>query len=220
MERVYRFDPNPLNTHFLLLSEVPAKSRVLEIGTASGYMGEYLMEEKKCTVWGVEPVEEYYWDALKCNYEKLFNSTIEDFFKCPEAINEKFDVIFLGDVLEHTVNPGEVLSILKNYLNSTGIIIISLPNIAHYTTRWQLFTGRWDMQDGGILDRTHLRFFTLKTMKEMVVNSGYEITKVRPSSGYIERFGLNKLMGIGRKILFAWPTLFAVQFIIVAKQKK
>jgi 2-polyprenyl-3-methyl-5-hydroxy-6-metoxy-1,4-benzoquinol methylase len=220
MEKIYRFDPNPLNTHFLLLSEVPPNSRVLEIGTASGYMGEYLIREKHCTVWGIEPIKEYFDDAKKYGYERIFELTTEQFLEQSEVKEQKFDVVFIGDVLEHMVHPDQVLEGLKKLLRPEGIVVISLPNIAHYTTRWQLLTGRWDMQDGGILDRTHLRFFTLKTMRALIENSGFEIKKVRPSSGYIERFGLNKLMGIGRKVLFAWPELFAVQFIFVATPKK
>lgn len=219
MKRVYRFDPGELNTHSLLLSEVPEHARVLEIGTASGYMGEYMIEHKKCEVWGVEPVRELYEDSLKYGYTKLFHATAEEFLKLPEIRDQKFDVIFLGDVLEHMVNPTEVLRGLKELLKPDGKCVISLPNIAHYTTRWHLFTGRWDMQDGGILDRTHLQFFTLKTMKEMIEKSGLVLEKARPSSGYIERFGRRKLFGIGRKALFMWPTLLAVQFILVARKK-
>lgn len=219
MEKVYRFDPNPYNTHALLLQEVPAKSKVLEIGTASGYMGEYLMKEKQCIVWGVEPVQTYYDDAVKYGYERIFNKTIEESLLEPEVKNQKFDVLFMGDVLEHMMHPDEVLRALKQTLKPGGVAVISLPNIAHYTTRYKLLTGHWDMQDGGILDRTHLRFFTLKTMKELIEQSGFEIKKIRPSSGYIERFGLNKLFGVGKKLLFAWPELFAVQFIFVATPK-
>lgn len=217
MESNYRFDPNPHNTHMLLLNAIPPNSRVLEIGTASGYLGEYLIREKHCEVWGVEPVEDCYKDAQSCGYAKLLNASAEGFLALPEMANEKFDAILLGDVLEHMVNPGEVLNKLRSLLKPDGRMVISLPNIANYTTRWQLLTGRWDLKDGGIMDRTHLRFFTLKTMKAMIESSGLKIEKVRPSSGSIERFGINKLYGVGKKVLFAWPTLFAIQFIFVAK---
>lgn len=218
-KRNYRFDPGPFNTHLLLLEAVQENSRVLEIGTASGYLGEYLVAEKKCEVWGVEPVKELYEDALGCGYNKLFNVTGEDFFELPEAKGEKFDVILLGDVLEHMVDPQNVLKNLSDYLKPKGRLVISLPNIANYAIRWHILTGKFDMQNGGILDRTHLRFFTLKTMKELVERSGYNIISARPSGGKFERFGLRKLFGVGRKILFTWPTLFADQFIIIAENK-
>lgn len=219
MNRVYRFDPDPHNTHALLLAEVPEGARVLEIGTASGYMGEYLMHEKHCEVWGVEPVKELYDDARQYGYTQLFHGTVEEFLKTPGIEAERFDVIFLGDVLEHMMSPGEVLASLRALLKPEGRVVISLPNIAHYSTRWHLMTGHWDMQDSGILDRTHVRFFTLKTMKMLIESAGFTIEKVRPSSGSLERFGLNKLFGIGKRALFAWPTLFAVQFIFVARPR-
>lgn len=215
MERVYRFDPNPRNTRALLLSEVPEGSRVLEIGAASGYMGEYLIEHKKCEVWGVEPVKELYEDASHYGYTKLFNTGAEAFLAMPEVAAEKFDVIFMGDVLEHMVQPDDVLTRLRSLLKPGGRVVISLPNIAHYTTRWQLLTGRFDMKESGIMDRTHLHFFTLKTMREMIEKSGFTIQKVRPSSGNMEE----KLLGFGKTLLFNWPTLFAVQFIFVATPK-
>ncbi len=215
----YRFDPGKFGTHSLLLDEVQKNSRVLEIGTASGYMGEYLIKEKGCEVWGVEPVKELYTEALPYGYKKLFNSTVENFLDSPETKDQKFDVIFLADVLEHMTNPQGVLIGLSRLLQPSGRFVISLPNIAHYSIRWQLLTGRFDMQDGGILDRTHMRFFTLKSMKELIEKSGLSLEKIRPSNGSFERFGINKLFGIGRKIFFLWPTLFAIQFILIARKK-
>jgi ubiquinone/menaquinone biosynthesis C-methylase UbiE len=114
------------------------------------------------------------------------------------------------------VDPTAVLAKLKKFLKPGGKFVVSLPNIAHYSTRFDLFLGKWDMKDGGILDRTHLRFFTKKTMMEMFEKSGLKIVKMKPSSGSLERFGKNKLFGIGKKMLYAWETFFAIQFIIVA----
>ena len=216
----YRYDPGIYNTHWLLLQEVPASSRVLEIGTASGYMGEYLINEKNCEVWGVEPVKDLYEDAKNYGYTKLFYNTAEDFLKLPEMVGQEFDVIFLGDVLEHMVDPLQVLIGLKKFLKPTGRFVISLPNVAHYSMRWQLLTGRWDYQSGGIMDRTHMRFFTLKTMGELVEQAGLYLEKARPSSGGWERFGINKLFGIGRKIFFLWPKLIAYQYVLVATRSK
>jgi 2-polyprenyl-3-methyl-5-hydroxy-6-metoxy-1,4-benzoquinol methylase len=215
MQRNYRFDPDPHNTHAFLLAEIPEGARVLEVGTASGYLGEYLINHKKCEVWGVEPVKELYDDALNYGYTKLYNMSGEEFLSLTD-FSEKFDCILLGDVLEHMVDPTAVLAKLKKFLRQGGKFVVSLPNIAHYSTRFHLFSGKWDMKDGGILDRTHLRFFTKKTMVEMFEKSGLKIVKMKPSSGSLERFGKNKLFGIGKKMLYAWETFFAIQFIIVA----
>lgn len=219
MNFVYRFDPALLNTHMLLLEQIPPRTRVLEIGAASGYLGEYLVKEKKCTVWGVEPVAAQYEEAKASGYEKLFSMTAEQFLDSGVAKGETFDAILLGDVLEHMVEPQQMLRALRTFLKPGGIVVISLPNVAHYTIRWKLLMGKWEMQESGILDRTHLRFFTRKTMRALIEGAGYQILSDRPSAGYIERFGLNKLFGIGRKALFLWPELLAPQFIFVARPK-
>lgn len=212
----YRFDPAPANTHRLLLEAVPAGSRVLEIGTASGYLGEYLIKEKNCEVWGVEPFAEAYQEAMKCGYTRLFNKSVEEFLADNDGVPEKFDVILLGDVLEHLVAPAVVLRQLTRQLQPAGICVISLPNIAHYSIRKDLLLGRWAMSDAGILDRTHLHFYNQAGMIELIKSAGLDIVSVRPSGGYLERF-LRRFGQLGKRLLFAAPRVFAFQFIITAK---
>lgn len=215
----YRFDPALASTHSLLLERVSKNSKVLEIGTASGYLGEYLVAEKKCEVWGVEPVLDVYEDAQTCGYFKLFNTNVEQFLLSAEIAGQQFDCILLGDVLEHMVDPLAVLQVLRQHLKPEGIMVVSLPNIAHYSTRFHLLSGKWDMADAGILDRTHLRFFTKKTASEMFEKAALKILECRPANGEMERFGIHKLFGIGKKLLFFWPTFFAVQFVFIVSQK-
>lgn len=216
MRKTYNFDSAPYSTHMLLADAIPEGSRVLEIGTASGYLGDFLVKQKKCEVWGVEPVKDLYEDALHFSYRKLWNCTAEQFVsEFSEA--ELFDVILLGDVLEHIDYPEKVLQALKKYLKPNGFFVISMPNIAHYSIRFNLFFGKWEMTDSGILDRTHLRFYTAGSAKKMIESAGLRVEKIRPSAGGMERFGINKLLGVGQKLLFFWPTLFAYQFIYIVK---
>ncbi|MBP6855676.1 MAG: class I SAM-dependent methyltransferase [Candidatus Pacebacteria bacterium] len=219
MERIYTFDTALASTHSLILERVPEKTKVLEIGTASGYLGEYLIHEKKCSVWGVEPERELYEDAQRVGYEKLFNETVEAFLECNYAQKESFNVLLLADVLEHMARPDGVLVRLVGLLKEGGHAVISLPNVANYAIRWQLLTGRWDPQDAGIMDKTHLHFYTKKTIKNLIERSGLIIESMRPAAGHIERFGKRKLLGIGKKLLFLWPEFFATQFVVVARKK-
>lgn len=215
----YRFDPAIYNTHWLLLQEVPENSRVLEIGSASGYMGEFMIKEKKCEVWGVEPENGPFEESKKYGYTKLFNTTAEEFLKLPEIANEKFDVIFLGDVLEHLVDPVGILQGLRQLLKPTGRFVISLPNVGHWSARLRVLKGNFDMDSSGIFDRTHLHFYTLKTMIEMIEAGGLKVVKSRHSGGGWERFGINKLFGIGQKILRLFPKLLSYQYVLVATLK-
>jgi 2-polyprenyl-3-methyl-5-hydroxy-6-metoxy-1,4-benzoquinol methylase len=137
-------------------------------------------------------------------------------FKLIEIKEQKFDVILIGDVLEHMVDPGKVLSELKKFLKPEGKFVISLPNVAHYSVRFGLLKGRWNMTNSGILDKTHLRFFTRVTAIELLTKAGLSIEVIRPSSGYIER-RWKACFNLGKRILFWWPELLAVQFVFVAK---
>ena len=87
---------------------------------------------------------------------------------------EPFDVMIFGDVLEHLKNPLAVLRQLATSLKEDGAIIISLPNIANIYVRLSLLVGRFDYQERGILDRTHLRFFTRKTFCRFLQDAGLE----------------------------------------------
>lgn len=216
-ESPYRLNLTPYGTHALLVAEVPANSRVLEIGSATGYMGEYLIKEKECKVWGVEPVVKWRDIAAKRGYEEVSSLSDEAYLKTLPA-GTAFDCILLADVLEHMPDPEKTLTALRQYCAPDGRLIISLPNIAHYSTRWGLLMGKWDMTDWGILDRTHLHFYTKKTAGEMIRQAGYEIEKCRPAAGYIETWG-EWFFSIGKRLLFTWPEFFAPQFIFVAKPR-
>lgn len=218
MIKKYNFDSDPYNTHMLLLDEVPPYSKVLDVGTAGGFLGEYLIKEKNCELWGIEPDSELYQNALNVGYVKMFQKTIENVLESNDLLQDKFDVIFLGDVLEHLICPEKILAQLKFFLKVNGKFIISLPNIAHYSTRFGLLVGKFDMADAGILDRTHLHFYTRTSAIKMIEECGLEIEKIRPSGGNVERW-MRRLFHLGRKIFFLFPNLFSWQFIFVAKIK-
>ena len=216
-ESPYRLNLTRSGTHALLVVEVPAHSRVLEIGSATGYMGEYLIKKKGCKVWGVEPVAKWHAEAMERGYESVSPLGAEAYLETlPKT--EQFDCVLLADVLEHMPDPEKTLRALRQYCAPDGRLVISLPNIAHYSTRWGLLMGKWDMTDWGILDRTHLHFYTKKTAEEMIRQAGYEIEKCRPAAGYIETWG-TWFFSIGKRLLFAWPEFFAPQFIFVARPR-
>lgn len=90
-----------------------------------------------------------------------------------------FDYIILGDILEHLVDPGKLLKKLKTHLSENGVIITSIPNILHYSAIGQILMGSFAYSDAGVLDRTHLRFFTLYDSANLLSSSGYEIVDLR-----------------------------------------
>jgi len=145
--------------------------KILEAGCSSGYFGGALVTEGH-EVWGIEPNEEAAKEAADILHS-VYIGFIEDFFV--DNHNECFDVIVFGDVLEHLADPLEVLKKSKQFLLDGGIVVASIPNITHYSIRAMMLEGRWDYSDLGILDRTHLRFFTRDSLIDLFSESGYQV---------------------------------------------
>lgn len=215
----YKYSRDSFGTHYKILEMISNNCLVLDIGCASGYLGEYLKKENKCKVWGVEPDKNSYEQAVISNsYEKVFNYSV-DYFLSNIDLEIKFDVIILADVLEHLFDPTETLIGLKKYLNENGKIIISLPNIAYYRIRLALLLGSFNMTETGILDKTHLHFYTLKTARELIINAGYEITNIIYRSDLERQFSKIKLPVVGKLLTKFFPTFFSIQYIFEVKNQ-
>ncbi len=150
--------------------------RILDVGCGLGKTGQMLRERGFEEVFAVEvnphaaqQAKPYYQEVIVCDIEKDILPFSKGFFDC----------ILYGDVLEHLVDPWRVLRNYREILKDDGIIICSIPNIRYYKILKPLIlNGRWEYVDLGILDRTHLRFFTLKTIENMFRETGYEIKKL------------------------------------------
>ncbi len=174
---------------------IPAGTRkILEIGCGAGMTGKLLKELGFEEVVGVEIVDEVARKAIPY-YDRVIVDDVEKVMLPYEKGH--FDCILYGDVLEHLVEPWRVLKEHNALLKPGGTIVCSIPNIRHYRiTRRLLLKGKWEYQESGILDRTHLRFFTLTSMKKMVTDSGFEITTIikKPSAAKWLKW-LNVLLG-------------------------
>ncbi len=166
------------NTMTIFISEIDENSTVLEFGPASGRLTKFLKEERNCSVYIVEIDEEsgniakeYATEALvgleEGNIEKL---TWLDKFK-----TTKFDYILFADVLEHLHNPLEVLVKAKSLLKDTGYILTSIPNVAHNSVILDLIKNKFQYRDTGILDNTHLKFWTYESVEELFENAGLNV---------------------------------------------
>jgi methionine biosynthesis protein MetW len=215
---MYQLSDEPTGTHALLIGYIQPDSKVLDIGCAGGYLGEKMIKEKNCEVWGIEPDVKYYEEAIKKGYKIIYNTKIEEALN--NIANEQFNYILIGDVLEHLADPEKILLSITKLLKDGGRLVVSLPNIAHYSIRSGLLLGKWDTVDAGILDKTHLHFYTLKSAKELFRNAGWKIVGVRPRGDLERWFRKIGLEWVGRKLLFLWPKFFAVQFIFVAEKEK
>jgi 2-polyprenyl-3-methyl-5-hydroxy-6-metoxy-1,4-benzoquinol methylase len=146
------------NTHANVIRLVGEGRRVLELGPASGYMSEVLAE-RGCTVVGIERDAEMASEAARfC--ERVIVGDLDTLDLDEELGEDRFDVIVAADVLEHLKDPLHALRALRAFLRPEGYFVVSLPNIAHASVRLALLEGRFEYRDLGLLDRTHLRFFT------------------------------------------------------------
>ena len=154
-----------------MLHLIGRDKEVVDFGCATGYFSN-LIQRNGCIVTGVEINS----DAAKVA-EKYCQHVIVadlDFVSIPEILpDRKFDVAVFGDILEHLRNPWKILEETKQILREDGYVVASIPNIAHAAIRLSLLQGRFDYTDLGILDNTHIRFFTRKTVKELFERSGY-----------------------------------------------
>lgn len=172
----YVYDENiKSDSHISVVKRIKEKSIVLDVGCSSGLIGYLLSKYKKCTIDGIEYNKEAYKSAKsKCIYRDVLNFSITDssdseykkFFKK----NRKYDYIIFADVLEHLVEPWKVLVDFSTLLNKNGKIIISLPNIAHIDIIKGLINQEFNYSRWGILDKTHLIFFTPSSFKDMIYN--------------------------------------------------
>lgn len=180
---------------------------VLDVGCATGKLLEKLRAEKGCHTVGIE-MDDILADQARPRCHQLIVGNVETLDLPFQA--DQFDVIVFADVLEHLRIPGDVLKRLRAYLKNNGAVIISIPNIAFITARLNLLLGRFDYTEYGIMDRGHLRFFTLKTARELVTESGFRVVSVEGHNQVRDRYFL--LRPLGR----LWKTLFATDFIIKA----
>lgn len=147
-------------------------SRVLEIGCAEGYLSDCLTNRKNCRVTGVEINPE----AARVARKYCESVVVGDVEKgALNSVRGPFDVVILADVLEHLYHPGRVLQSIHPLLSADGYVVVSLPNVAHWEVRRNLVLGRFDYRRTGLLDDTHIRFFTYQTALELIKDAGFEV---------------------------------------------
>jgi len=218
----------PLGTDPQIIKRVRPFSNVLEIGCSTGYIGKYLGEELTCTIAGVE-INEAEAEEARPYYDLIVKGDIQD-KSVLDQIEFKYkalmpyDHILLMSVIEFWAEPLPTLQRLSKLLKPGGTMLISLPNIAHWSMRYNVLFGNFNYQYRGILERGHLRFYTAKTSRDLIESAGLRIThsSIDPDNGIPKFNGLMLRFGSsGVKFLsFLYnlaPKFFGYQFIYEAK---
>ena len=199
---------NPANVHRIEMDMIGQGALVLDVGCHTGIMGEALKDHKQCKVIGID-TDINALHIARARLQAALLIDIEQSSWAEHLRNEgyhNFDVILFGDVLEHTQYPERILLQAKEILKPGGDVIVSVPNIAHWRVRLGLLFGRFDYTDSGILDRTHLRFFTRRSAIALLKNSGYTVSQLNVA-GY----------SLPHWLIRMFPGLFAVQIVLSAK---
>lgn len=166
---------NDNNSHTQIVRKIPQYANVLELGCAYGDMARVLKHQLNCRVIGIEQNREAAeYAEQSCDY--VFIENLDDPHSLDALQYEAFDIISLVDVLEHLNNPLGLLKRLKPLLLETdGRLLLSVPNVAHASVRLELLSGSFDYEDAGILDHTHMRFYTADSIQSLLREAGYTI---------------------------------------------
>lgn len=165
-----------------MLEFVPQGVRsVLEIGCGTGAFGALVKAQRQCRYTGVELVEQ----AASQAHGRLDQVLVADVETAPLPFAPgTFDCIVCNDVLEHLRDPWAVLRMLTGYLSPGGHVVASLPNVRFSEVMKDLiFRKKWEYQERGVLDRTHLRFFTESTVRELFRSTGLEVLRLQGING-------------------------------------
>jgi SAM-dependent methyltransferase len=185
-------------------SLVPAARRVLDVGCSDGSLGASL-RSGGAEVWGIDYDHGFATQAAEKLDRVLDGDAVE---RLAELDGERFDAVICADVLEHLVDPWDVLLQIGELLSPGGAVVVSLPNVRFYTTFVELgLRARWPRRDRGVHDRTHLRWFTDADARAMFADTGFAVTDavtnyrladrpMHPLNPHARRFARGPLKGV------------------------
>ncbi|GAC1365914.1 MAG: hypothetical protein NVS4B8_28780 [Herpetosiphon sp.] len=216
----YRLHRDPRSSHqqILRLLQRLGSTPILDVGAAQGFLGQ-LLHGGALEIDAIEP--NLAWaDHARPFYRSVWATGVEE----APLPSHSYRAIVLADVLEHTADPVGVLRRLREAATPDAQFIISLPNVAHGAVRLMLLFGAFPRMERGILDRTHLHFYTRRTAAEMLSEAGLVVRRVRPTGFPLDeiwRSGEGSLlytllMRLQHALLLVAPTFFAWQWVIVA----
>lgn len=216
VDGAYAYKPSPHSSHgrVLQLMEHRQPMRVLDVGCGPGWLADALTAQGHEVV-GVDVTET---PGVRDRMASFVPADLE--LGLPDAVGGGFDIVVAADVIEHVRRPEALLAQMADRLRPGGTIIASVPNIGHWYPRSRTAIGRFDYDQRGILDATHLRFFTRRSFLRLAHQVGLEPLGHRHTGLPFDALGVHTERSIGRAgsavdraLVRAWPTMFAYQFV-------
>jgi 2-polyprenyl-3-methyl-5-hydroxy-6-metoxy-1,4-benzoquinol methylase len=213
----YELKPSEDSSHGRISSMLGARPplKILDLGCSSGLLAERL-ESMGHHVTGVDMFEfPEQAERMSAFYKADLTQGI------PPEVGTGFDLILMADVLEHLGKPGRLLEQCKDLLSDEGSVMLCVPNIGHWYPRARATLGMFDYDQRGILDATHLRFFTRKSIGKLVQRSGYSVRRMEPVGLPLDALGMEGTKAktvrlIDHFLVTMWPTMFGYQTIVEA----
>jgi 2-polyprenyl-3-methyl-5-hydroxy-6-metoxy-1,4-benzoquinol methylase len=219
----YQLKSDPYSSHAVILSRLGdgRGRRALDVGAADGFLAELLTRQG----WQVTALERDAAQAAKAR-GRCHEVIVADLDQAAPRLEGSFDAIVYGDVLEHLSDPLPVLVELDRTLAADGRVIVSVPNVAHVWVRLSLAIGRWDYADRGILDRTHLRFFTKRTLAAFLRDAGLGVEELVATPvplplvvpARLHGAVLDAVHALSAGASRAWKSGLAYQFVAVCRR--
>jgi len=221
----YPIKHSKYSSHYYARKMVGSNQDVLDIGAGEGFFAAELAQAGN----RITGVDNRPAPSESARFEQYFVRDLEDGIEpvIGELQSRRFDRVLLLDVLEHLRDPDQILAECHRVLKREGLLIVSLPNVANIAIRLMLLFGRFEYSERGVLDKTHLRFFTRRTARRLLASNGYSIVEERetviplelvigwPPASVLMRF-LNRMLALATWLL---PGLFGYQLMFVARSR-
>jgi 2-polyprenyl-3-methyl-5-hydroxy-6-metoxy-1,4-benzoquinol methylase len=201
-----------------VFQQIPQHAKkILDIGCGSGILGQTIKQKINCEVFGITYSEDEANLASQC----LDKVIVADINQLDPSILGEFDCIICSHILEHLYNPEKLLIELHNNLSKEGKLIVALPNVLFFKQRWEFIKGNFKYTDGGLMDKTHFRFYDWETAYQLLIQTNWIVTQ-RIADIHFPLPLIRKLVSplepsLNKLVSQKFPGLFGTQFILVAK---
>jgi len=212
----YAFKPSPYSSHGRILQMVEGRPplRILDVGCGPGWLAQALTAAGHSVV-GIDMEEA---DGVHERMSRFVRADLSE--GIPAEVGGDFDLVLAADIIEHLADPARLLADMAARVRPTGSIIASVPNISHWYPRGRIAAGRFDYDQRGVLDATHLRFFTRKRFLRVAEEAGLERVGHQHTGLPLDALGLSRSRAVtatvgraDRLLVKVWPTMFAYQFV-------
>jgi 2-polyprenyl-3-methyl-5-hydroxy-6-metoxy-1,4-benzoquinol methylase len=219
----YRLHQDPKSSHQQIarLLRQRRPRLILDVGAAQGMLGQVL-QDSGLIIDAIEP-EPGWAEHARRFYRTVHNCTVEE-----AKLAERYDAVICADVLEHTASPAGVLRQLRQVAMDDALFVISVPNVAHLAVRLMLLAGYFPKMERGILDRTHLHFFTRDTARQLLESAGLKIERVFATGVPLDELWRRRgrggavysaAMRMQHAAVAVWPRMFGFQWIFAARNQ-